>query len=456
MASAVRIPRLIIAGTHSGVGKTSVAVGLMAAFRDADRVVQPFKVGPDYLDPGYHAVACGRSSWPLDSWMMGQPGVRQSFARGIQGAEIALVEGMMGLYDGASGSSETGSTAEVAKLLKAPVLLVIDAAGLARSAGALVLGYRDFDPHVHLAGVIANRVAGEGHLAYLRPGIEERLGLPLLGGLPEDEALGIPERHLGLIGAGEQADLARHVERLGAWVLQHLDLACLWAIAEAAPPLEAVPASPRRRQGRCCRLAVAQDAAFCFYYPDNLALLEALGAELVPFSPLADRWLPADVQGLYLGGGYPELHAATLAENKAMRGAVHQSIAEGLPTLAECGGFMYLCEALVSGDGQSHPMVGAIPGRTVMERRLQAIGYREVTLCRGTVLGRAGEHGRGHEFHHSRYEGEIPADKAALAAAGRQFGYATETLLASYVHLHFGSNPRLAEHFLERCARRRS
>lgn len=451
----VCIPRLVIAGTHSGVGKTSVAVGLMAALRHAGLAVQPFKVGPDYLDPGYHAFACDRPSCSLDSWMLGHTGVRQSFARGVQGAEIAVVEGMMGLHDGASGTHETGSTAEVATLLGAPVLLVIDAAGLARSAGALVLGCRDFDPRVNLAGVIANRVAGEGHLNYLRPAIEERLGLPLLGGLPEDETLQMPERHLGLVTAGERGNTAQCVERLGAWVARHLDLAQLQAITGTAPPLEAVRggvhgAAPRAH----VRLAVARDAAFCFYYPENLALLEALGAELVPFSPLADTDLPAGVQGLYLGGGYPELHAMLLAGNTAMRAAVRRSIADGLPTLAECGGFMYLCQALVTGDGQAHPMVGIVPGRTMIERRLQAIGYREVTLCQDTVLGRAGEQGRGREFHHSRHEGEIPVERVALTAGERRLGYATETLLSSYVHLHFGSNPRLAEHFVEQCARR--
>jgi cobyrinic acid a,c-diamide synthase len=295
----------------------------------------------------------------------------------------------------------------------------------------------------------------------LRPVIEERLGLPLLGGLPEDKTLCLPERHLGRIPAGEQGDLPERVTRLGVWVAQHLDLGRIQAIADTAPLFGAVhdvslPAAPREP----IRLAVARDAAYCFYYPDNLALLQALGAEIVPFSPLADPELSAGIQGLYLGGGYPDLHAAAFAANTAMRALVYQAITAGLPTFAECGGFMYLCEALVTNNGSVYPMVGAIPGRTVMDSRLQAIGYREVTFCRNTVLGPTGERGLGHEFHHSRYEGEIPAGAIALEARDatgttvRRLGYTTDTLLASYIHLHFGSNLRLASHFAAQCMRK--
>jgi len=457
------IPRVVIAGTHSGVGKTSVAVGIMAALSRAGWDVRPFKVGPDYIDPGFHTAACGATSWSLDSWMLGEEGLRESFVRGARGSgkAIAVIEGMMGLHDSADPMSDRGSTAEVARLLNAPVILVIDGSGIARSAGALVEGYRGFDGRVRLAGVLANRVAGEGHAAYLRPAIES-LGVAFLGWLPENGRISLPERHLGLVMPAEQADLTGIVDELASWVEGSVDVFGIAAAAEAAPRIGGAGGGlqPRQSAQRIgnevrARVAVARDEAFCFYYPENLALLEEAGAELVFFSPLRDSGLPAAVDGLYLGGGYPEIHAGALSANRLCREALARRIGEGLPTFAECGGFMYLCESLVTCDGECYPMAGAVPGAVRMEPRIQAIGYREAIFARDNPLGWAGTRARGHEFRYSRLEGGTPADRAAFRIGDESVGYGNETLLASYVHLHFGSNPGMARSFVERSAGRR-
>jgi cobyrinic acid a,c-diamide synthase len=443
------MPRIVIAGAASGAGKTTVAAGLMAAFARRGLRVAPFKVGPDYIDPGWHTAACGRPSAPLDSWMLGDEGVRASFGRGVADADLAIIEGMMGLHDGAAADNDRGSTAEVAKLLQAPVILVLNAEALARSAGAMALGYGAFDPEVTLAGVIANRVAGEGHGELLRPGITRGAGLAYLGWLPVSATAAIPERHLGLNSAdGRDPGLISHLADL---LEKHLDLDEILEIARGAPELSAVAPPVSVNAPRSVRIGLALDEAFCFYYPDNLALLEAAGAELVPFSPIRDRGLPESLDGLYLGGGYPELHAEALASNDAMRREIRDWAQSGRPLFAECGGFMYLCEALTTTAGVTHPLAGVISARTVMEPRLQAIGYREAVSLRDTPLGPAGACVRGHEFRYSRFEGGIADERAAFNVGGHTVGYAHGGVLASYVHLHFGSNPAAAEHLVKQC-----
>lgn len=442
------VPRIVISGTSSGVGKTLLAVGLMAALARRGLNVAPFKVGPDYIDPGWHTAACGRASAPLDSWMLGREGVQASFARGTVDADVAVIEGMMGLHDGAAAESDRGSTAEVAKLLQAPVVLVVNAEALARSAGAVALGYRHFDPGVRLAGVVANRVAGAGHGELLRPGITQGAGVAYLGWLPVSAKGAVPERHLGLRTVDERAP--EIVETLASLVEEHLDLDQLLNIARSAPELPRIPQQVSTPAGSSVRIGVAQDEAFCFYYPDNLALLREAGAVLVPFSPTRDPGLPKGLSGVYLGGGYPELHAADLARNASMREEVRRWARSGKPVFAECGGFMYLCETL-STAGQNFPMAGVIPARTVMERRLQAIGYREVVTLRDTALGPAGTRVRGHEFRYSRLEGDLPVEQTAFTAGAQPLGYAQDGVLASYVHLHFGSNPVAAQRFVHQC-----
>lgn len=447
----MNIPRLLVAGTHSGVGKTTLVMGLMRALRRRGLRVAPFKVGPDYLDPGFHAAACGRSSTCLDTWMLGVEGVRSSFARGCRDADIAIVEGMMGLHDGASSTDRGGSSAEVAGLLQLPTLLVLDGGGMARSAGAVALGFRAFDARVPLVGVAANRVSGEGHAAYLRPALEREAGLPLLGWLPPRANLAVPERHLGLVLPLEREGLDALADRLACEVEAHFDLDRLLALARNAPPLSLPPLPPAGPRAVTARIAVAQDAAFCFYYPDNLRLLEEAGAELVPFSPLRES-LPPGVGGVYLGGGYPELYAAELAANEPLRRNLRGRAESGGPVLAECGGFMYLCEELIDLEGKAFPMAGLLLGRCVMEPRLQAIGYREVALVRDTPLGRRGEVARGHEFRHSRYEGGADAEAPAFQAGDARLGIACGSVVASYVHLHFASAPAWPRRWVESCA----
>ena len=445
------LPRLVIAGAASGVGKTTIAVGLIAALRRRGLTVAPFKCGPDYLDPTYHARAAGRPSHNLDGWMMGRDAVLATLAAESAGADLAVIEGVMGLHDGASPVGREGSTAEIAAWLDAPVLVVVDASGAARTLAAVVDGLAGFDRDVRVAGAIANRCGSASHVDLLRRAFAEP---PLVGGLTAAADLAFPARHLGLRTAAADTDalIAAWADRVEA----ALDLDRVLAIARAAPPL-ALPATatgepvPRR-----CRLGVAWDAAFNFYYPDNLRRLEQLGAELVRFSPLADAALPA-VDGLYLGGGYPEVHAAALAGNAAMRGSIAAFAAAGGPIYAECGGLMYLADAIVTLDGARHPMVGLVPGVAVMRDRLAALGYVEVETDAPTVLGPAGLRFRGHQFRYSELvdAGEIDLSYRIRRRRGGDVsreGYSRGSMLASYVHAHWASNPRAAEGLVAACA----
>lgn len=444
--------RLVIAGAASGIGKTTVVMALARALGRRGLRVATFKCGPDYLDPTWHARATGGTSHNLDGWMMGSAAVRATYARAAAGADLALIEGVMGLFDGASPTSEEGSAAEIAKWLRAPVVVVLDASGVARTIAALAHGLKAFDPALDVAGVFANRVGSRGHLELLARACKDP---PLVGGLPADPALALPERHLGLHAAHAEAAADA---RIDAWV-DHLeaftDVGALLRLAEAAPPLQLDAPATSAPAARRCRIGVASDAAFHFYYEDNLARLEARGAELVRFSPLADA-APPEVDGLYLGGGYPELHAAALAANRPMREALRAF--EG-PIYAECGGLMYLAEALRTRDGVVHPMVGLVRGTAVMHARLQALGYVEVETQRPTVLGGAGVRLRGHQFRYSTLEGAAPATAYTIrrrrGGQAEPEGWGDGRVLASYVHAHFASNPGCAEALVAACARGR-
>lgn len=453
------IPRLTIAAPSSGCGKTTITLALLAALRRRGVVVAPFKVGPDFIDPGHHARACGRISRNLDGWMCGEGWVRQAFAQGCLGAELALIEGVMGLFDGAAGDSEVGSSAEVAKWLGSPVLLVIDARAQARSAAAVLQGFANFDPRLQVAGVIFNRVGSPGHAEMLRAAVASVPGLPpVLGCLPRSEELALPERHLGLVTAEDAGRDDAFFTRLADWVETHVDLDGLLRVATPHPACgHPLPGGEGRQvqQDSQVRIAVARDAAFCFYYPDNLELLEAAGAELLFFSPLADEHLPEDIDGLYLGGGYPELHSPRLTANLPLREEISRAAKAGLPIYAECGGFMYLSKAI---DDQS--MVGVFPTRARMLPRRRALGYREVTLSADSPLGPAGTKARGHEFHYSEMDlpDSVPRCYQLTRRQGDpagEEGYRIGNVLGSYVHLHFGSNPQLPKNFVEFCRRQR-
>ncbi len=353
MANSITIPRLVVAGTASGIGKTSVMVGLTRALRERGLKVAVFKCGPDYLDPTYHVRAAGSTCHNLDGWMMGRDAVLGTFARACDGADIALIEGVMGLFDGASPTTDDGSTAEIAKWLDAPVMLVVDVSGMARTVAAIARGVAAFDRALRLAGIFCNRLGSRGHLEILREALSD---LPVLGGLPNDPALTFPERHLGLRTADEQAVPDSILSELGRMTAEWSDLDAIRTVARAAPPVwcqpsakaGAAPSSP-------CRIGIAFDEAFHFYYEYNLHLLKSLGAELVYFSPISDRSLP-DVNGLYLGGGYPEIYAEALSANRSMREQIGAFAADGGTIYAECGGLMYLCDAIKTLDGQRYPM----------------------------------------------------------------------------------------------------
>lgn len=445
---------LVIAGTQSGVGKTTITLGLIAALRRRGLTVQPFKVGPDFIDPGHHAQAAGLPSRNLDGWMLSQDDNLALFRRHAGAAQVAVVEGVMGLFDGYDGLSEAGSTAQMAKWLGLPVLLVVDARSMARSAGALVHGFATFDPELTLAGVVFNRVGSAAHLHYLEQALSQLKEVKCCGGLPREAELAIPERHLGLFTAEDHPLEEKRLEHLADFLESHLDLEGLLA---SLPVLSFPPETPVASAPASVRLGVARDQAFCFYYPENLELLAQFGAELVPFSPLTDRELPENLHGIYLGGGYPELYAEALATNTEMKRSIAAQAAAGLPIYAECGGLMYLSREIEDLEGRRHPMAGVLPLKVRMLPRLKALGYREITLAGPGLLGPAGTKARGHEFHYSEIAaelGDLPRLYKITARQGQEVhaeGYCINNVLASYVHLHFGSNPEVARHLVEIC-----
>ena len=450
------IPRLVVAGASSGVGKTTFTVGLVRALRSRGLKVAVFKCGPDYLDPTYHARAAGVPSHNLDGWMMGRDAVIATFARASAGADIAIIEGVMGLFDGASATDQSGSTAEIAKWLDAPVLLVVDASGMARSIAAVGRGFAEFDPELHVAALICNRLGSKGHLQLLR---EASARPPVIGGLPNEVSAGFPERHLGLRTADEHAIDDALFQRWGELVGQWCDLDGIISFAAKAGRLRTdAPVAPLSLRESKCAIGVAHDEAFHFYYEDNLARLENAGARLIRFSPLRDARLPA-VDGLYLGGGYPEAHAAELERNAAMRRQIAEFAARGGVVYAECGGLMYLCSELQTLDGVRYRMCGVIPARTIMCERLQALGYVEARTLYDSIFGPAGVGFRGHQFRYSRLESVPSGIVPALAIRRRRDGAALEegfslnNVIASYVHAHWASNPAMAQAMTEACVR---
>ncbi len=451
------IPAVLVAGTSSGVGKTTVVLGMMAALRRRGLVVAPFKVGPDFIDPSHHAAICGRPSRNLDTFMMGMDGVRRSFARGVEGADVAVIEGVMGLYDGLD-ATEVASSASVAKALGAPVLLVMNVHGTSRSAAAMALGYRSYDPKVEVAGLILNRVGSERHRSLLEDALAP-LGIPILGTLPRRGEIALPSRHLGLeMGFESRHDLdalADFVEE-NAYLDRILELGCQVPAVEPEAQAEPEAETVQDQEGGRIRIAVAYDEAFCFYYAENFEILRRLGADLRFFSPIRDPLPEAD--GLYLGGGYPELYAGALEESPT-RHEIKKAAEDGMPIYGECGGLMYLCEAVISKDGNSEDekrMAGVLPATTTMTGRLQALGYVEgdvvaenPVVAKGTVI-------RGHEFHYSKMDCARDARFAyrfrrGTGIDGNKDGLVEHEALGSYLHTHFTTFS--VERFVESCRR---
>ncbi len=455
-------PRILIAGVSSGVGKTTLTMGLIAALRQRGLSVQPFKAGPDYIDPTYHTLAARRTCRNLDMWMIPPDRTVALFGQAAAGADIAVIEGVMGLFDGFSYDHDQGSSAAIAKRTRTPVLLVLDVGKMARSAGALALGYARFDPDLPLAGFILNRCGSSSHYRGVKTAVEAATGLPVLGWLPKDARLHIPERHLGLIPTDERGELTAFIDHAAAVIARHLELDAILRIARTAPALPSAPSILDQVQeqapGQAIPIAIARDEAFSFYYQDNLDLLEAAGASLRPFSPLHDAHLPADVNALYIGGGFPELYAEALAANHSLLKDLRAASARRLPIYAECGGFMYLSQTLIDLDGRRHPMAGLVPGEMTMTSKLAGLGYRSVISPAGNFLIPAGIPLRGHEFHWSVWDQQASLDESDAAwrvqprrtgASPRLDGYARNNLLASYIHLPFATDLRLAVNFVQ-------
>lgn len=476
---------LIIAGERSGVGKTTVTLALLASLCQKYRAVQSFKVGPDYIDPMFHQRVTGRACRNLDAVLTSPSYVQDCYNRHVQGVDYALIEGVMGLFDGASGRDDWASTAHVARLLDLPVLLVLDCSRVSRSIAAIAFGYQNFDPRIKIAGVVLNRVGSDRHLELLKDALEP-LQLPVLGVLRRQDNITIPDRHLGLVPTQEMPEMAALIERFA-----HLGDSCFdWQrlLPLLAPELAGLqelrsPPAPLNKGGgeevsalnlnqgghggiaptmgrfggkgkNPFRIAVARDRAFSFYYQDNLDILQQLGAELVFWSPLQDTSLPENVQGLYFGGGFPEVFASQLAENIRVRDAVRNAVLTNMPTYAECGGLMYLCEQIVDFEGKTWSMAGVLPTTTVMGKRL-TVGYRQATALQDSPLLPAAATVWGHEFHHSQLTA-MP-EKSLFETRGYDGGkVATEgwrvhCCHASYVHLHWGACPEVPAQFLQHC-----
>ena len=452
------VKTVVVGGTTSGVGKTTVAAGLVAALARRGYKVQAFKVGPDYIDPTYLSLASGSPGSNLDAWLLPSEAVLELFHRAAATADVAIVEGVMGLFDGHSPDDDTGSTAEVAKLLNAPVLLVADTSKVGRSLAATVMGFKAFDPSLNITGVILNGISGESHLSFVKCPVESATRLPVVGYLPHRDELRLPERHLGLIPAMEEGVSTDLLEILAHQIEQTVDLDRLLGQAqEVSGPLSSGSRLFPGEGHQCdTRIAVAQDRAFSFYYQDSLDLLEAWGAEIVPFDTLTDDRLPNDVSGVYIGGGFPEVFAEELASNEPVKESLRRAAARGMPVYAECGGLMYLGERLTDFEGNDHPMVGLVEACSAMTRSHLSLGYRTVEALSDGPMLKKEERVRGHEFHWSVLSREPDASCAVYGVTdqgGRLEGFRTGSVLASYLHVHMGSGPHLAPNFVKTCSR---
>ncbi|MBD0315491.1 MAG: cobyrinate a,c-diamide synthase [Nitrospiraceae bacterium] len=453
-------PRLIIAGTSSGVGKTTVTLALLAALQARGRRVQPFKVGPDFIDPGHHTAVTGRVSRNLDGWMLGERLNREIFIHAATGADLSVIEGMMGLFDGSSPVNEIGSTAELAKQLAAPVLLVIDGSAMARSAAAMVAGYADFDGELCVAGVLFNRIGSEGHYRLLKEAVEAETDVAVVGYLKPDSAVTVEDRHLGLVTALERGSTDLY-DRLAKAAIETVDLDLVERLAQLCGSVPIGPAfrsaASTRAMKPSVRIGVAYDPAFCFYYPENIELLEDEGAQVVRFSPMHDGALPP-IDLLYLGGGYPELYGEQLANNTVMRRAIRSFAERGGTIYAECGGMMYLTRAIRGFDGTPHEMVGLFAAEAVMKKPGLTLGYRSVEVVQAGILGGPGVMARGHEFHYSTLVANEPLPYACALtdAQGRPAGLdglVSGNVLALYTHLHFASRPEMAASLIDSARR---
>jgi cobyrinic acid a,c-diamide synthase len=438
------LPAIVVAGTYSGCGKTTVTLGIMAALCKRGVNVQPFKCGPDFIDPTLHRLVTGKVSRNLDVRMCGAEYVQQLFGKHASKDGIAIIEGVMGLFDGGNGSAARLST-----LLNIPVILVVDVRSAAESVAAVVKGFETLDPNVQVAGVILNRVGSERHHQMIADAVKNHCRAEIIGALPRDSTITLPSRHLGLhMGA----EVHLNQQRLIDLMEQNLNLDRLQELAQSAEISASINPEPVTRNpepAAIARIGIAWDEAFCFYYQDNLDMLKEAGAEIVFFSPLHDEALPDNLAGIYLGGGYPELHAAELSNNATMRKAIRAFSQSGRPVYGECGGFMYLTSSITDTEGRQQPMAGVYPVASRMQKRLRRLGYRQLEMQTGTVLGTKGSCCYGHEFHYSEID-EMPpeVERGYILDDGRAEGYLVNNTLAGYVHLHWGRTPEAARNFV--------
>lgn len=450
----------MVAGTASGVGKTTCSLALMAAFRRRGLRVQPFKCGPDFLDTAHHTSICGCSSRNLDTWMLSKQANREIFSRASNDADVAIVEGMMGLFDGVAGGADQGSSAEIAKLLGIPVVLVVDASKSSRSIAAVVKGFETFEPNVRFGGVILNGVAGENHFRMIKSATALNSRVPILGWVPRNPDVAISERHLGLHTAAEQTGWPTRGGVFAAFAEKYLNLdLVLRSGSWLAPTLDAESLTIPEHEERI-RVAVAKDLAFSFYYQDNFDLLSECGAEIIKFSPLSNPRIPEHADALYFGGGYPELYVRALSENHQLLDQIRSFASTGRPIYAECGGMMVLAESLTTLSGESFPMAGVLPLQIAMTKKLVHSGYAEVEFSENCLLGEKGTTVRGHSFHCSEATVTGPLEtpyqvRYSLTGCKEAEGYSLHNVLASYIHLHFRANPSIPAAFVNRARRTR-
>ncbi|EMJ96645.1 cobyrinate a,c-diamide synthase [Leptospira alstonii] len=451
----IKTPRIVISGTGSGVGKTTIVLALTQALRKRGLKVATFKCGPDYLDPTYHSRTSGKTCHNLDGWLMGKESVLNTFHQACHNADITVIEGVMGLYDGHSPNSEVGSTAEIAKWLASPVLVVVDASGMARTVAAILKGLKTFDSDLNLAGAFTNFIGSKSHIQLLK---DASLDIPILGGFSKHPEQSFPERHLGLYSASKENLPEEKFVFWGEKGEECLEIDSVLKIAGSAPKISA-PITKIKIVSSRCKIGIAVDSAFHFYYEENLMRLNQAGAELVFFSPISDSRLPP-VDGLYFGGGYPELFAHALSKNESLLNDIREFAYNNRPIYAECGGLMYLSNEIRLVGGESHPMVGLIPGTATMGEKLKALGYVEVVTKKETIFGEEGLRFRGHQFRYSDFELD-PSQPIELAYNLRkrkgndvnEDGYLHNSVLASYVHAHWASNPTLPVGFVRSCLR---
>lgn len=448
--------RIMFAATTSGTGKTTISSGVMRAFTKRGYKVQPFKVGPDYIDTEYHSIASGNKSRNLDEFMLPEEEIKFLFNRASKSADISIIEGVMGLYDGLGSGFDYCSSSSMSKIIDCPVILIIDGKSMAASAAALVLGFKNLDPKVRIAGVIANNVSTKSHFDIIKKSVEENTQIPVIGRIPKDPEFSLSSRHLGLTPSVEVDDLDKKMDYIAQVIEENINLDLLLEIAETGPVAYDETRRMNVKDITDLRLALAFDKAFNFYYKDSLELLEEMGVKLVEFSPLKDKKLPENIQGIFLGGGFPEVFAKQLSENKEMLEQIKSLADDGIPLYAECGGLMYLGESLQDLEGNELKMTGIFDGKSQMGKKLQRFGYCQGTAEDDSVISEKGSMVRGHEFHYSDFE----SDEEAIYQMNKNLtdgtvkswrgGYKKNNVLGTYLHTHFAGDYNLALHFISK------